>query len=154
MIDRRTILAGLSVCAAGPAWGQAGGSRPFRMGVTRWPPDLTADAVAAVDRFIANDCDMAAPMILGGVPWTEAHDGAPFSVALNRDLAYRPPAGHKLLLSIGALDMGRRALAPYWGESDNRPIPAPFAALAFDDPRIKRAYASFAIRACEAMAPD
>lgn len=107
-----------------------------------------------MDRFIANDCDMVAPMILGGVPWTEAHDGAPFSAALNGELGYRAPAGHKLLLSIGPLDATRRAMAPYWGETDNRPIPAPFAGLALDDRRVKRAYANFALRACEAARPD
>jgi len=154
MVDRRTLLGGMAAAVASPAIAQSTQTRPFRMGVTRWPPDLTTEAVAAVDRFIAAECDMAAPMILGGVPWTEAHDDAPFSEALDRDLAYRPPAGHKLLLSIGPLDQGRRAMAPYWGESDNRPIPAPFSGLALDDARVRRAYVNFALRACEAMRPD
>jgi hypothetical protein len=154
MWDRRTLIAGLGASMATTALAQPTPTRPFRMGVTRWPPDLTEAAVAAVDRFIANECDMVAPMILGGVPWTEAYNDAPFSDALTRELGYRPPQGHKLLLSIGPLDATRRAMAPYWGESDNRPIPAPFAGLALDDQRVKRAYASFALRACETACPD
>jgi hypothetical protein len=154
MWDRRTLIAGLGASIAAPAFAQSSQARPFRMGVTRWPPDLTEEAVAAVDRFIASDCDMAAPMILGGVPWTEAYNNAPFSEALTRELSYRPPPGHKLLLSIGPLDATRRTMAPYWGESDNRPIPAPFTGLALDDARVKRAHANFALRACEAARPD
>ncbi|MEQ1709211.1 MAG: hypothetical protein ABL864_12860 [Terricaulis sp.] len=154
MITRRIVLGAVAVAIAAPAVAQPLQTRPFRMGVTRWPPDLTLEAVAATDRFIADECDMAAPMILGGVPWTEALSGAPFSQNLNTELAYRPPQGHKLLLSIGPLDTSRRAMAPYWGQTDNRPIPAPFAGLTFDDARTMRAYSNFAIRACEATRPD
>ena len=44
------------------------GPRPFRLGVTRWPPDLTLDAVAQTEAFIRTNCDMAAPMFIDGVP--------------------------------------------------------------------------------------
>ena len=157
MIARRTLIGALAGALAFPAAARAapaGRGRASRMGVTRWPPDLTLEAVAAVDRFIAAECDMAAPMLLGGVPWTEAANESPFSANLKAELAWRPPAGHKLLLSLGPLDMTRRSVAPYWGERDNQPIPAPFAGRAFDDAQVKTAFARFAVRACEAMRPD
>ncbi len=154
MIDRRAVLAGLGASIAAPAFAQPASTRPFRMGVTLWPPDLTNEAIAMLVRFIAEECDMAAPMILGGVPWPQSLAGEPYSARLNGDLAYRPPAGHKLLFSIGALNAVRTGMAPHWAETDNQPIPAPFAGLAFDDARVVRAYTNFALRAYEASRPD
>jgi len=129
-------------------------ARPFRLGVTRWPPDVTTEAVAMTDAFIASNCDMVAPMMLGGVPWTEALSGAEFSTDANAALAYRPPRGHKLFVSIGALDMGRARLASYWGEKDNMPLPGPFRDLPFDAPQISEAHTNFALRVVAAMRPD
>ncbi len=147
----RLALAKQNLRVPRPANGRA---RPFRLGVTRWPPDLTVDAVARTGAFIADKCDLAAPMLIGGVPWSEALNGSEFSAHLRHELAYRPPAGHKLFVSIGALDMGRSKLAPYWGEKDNLPLPAAFQNLPFDAPQIKDAYTNFALRVVKAMRPD
>ncbi|MEZ5667327.1 MAG: hypothetical protein R3F55_07825 [Alphaproteobacteria bacterium] len=156
-MHRRTFLRGVGGAAAAIVPGarsRADEARPFRLGVTRWPPDLTLAAVAAVDGFVARDCDMAAPMLYGGVPWTEAASGAPFAEGLRVELAYRPPAGHKLLLSLGPLDLLRRGMAPYWGERENMPVPPQFAGRSLDDPQVMASFAAFALRACEAMRPD
>ncbi len=115
IIDRRALLGGVAAAYASPAFAQTTQTRPFLMGVKRCPPDLTTEAVAAVDRFIATECDMAAPMILGGVPWTKAHDDAPFSEALNRDLAYQAPSGRKMLLSNAGPDRRFEHLAQIVG---------------------------------------
>jgi hypothetical protein len=129
-------------------------SRSFRLGVTRWPPDLTLDAVAMVDQFVARDCDFVAPMLLGGVPWPEASAGTPFSAHLNAELAYRKSVDHRMLVSLGALDATRKAMAPYWGSTDNLPRPAPWDALALDSTEVKTAFTHYARRVVEAMQPD
>jgi hypothetical protein len=160
--NRRRFVVATLAAAAQAACGGGGGSaapanpatRSFRLGVTRWPPELTLAGIAAVDAFVAANCDFVAPMLLGGVPWTEALSGAAFSTGVQNDLAYRPPAGKKMLVSIGALDDARARLAPYRGASDNQALPAPFDALPFDAPEVKTAFASFALRVVDAMQPD
>lgn len=128
--------------------------RGFRLGTTLWPPDLTIEAVDRTEAFIAANCDLAAPMLLGGVPWPEAHSGAPFSDNVRAKLAYRPPPGHKLFVSLEPIDFGRRRLALHMGEVDNLPLPEPWDRLGFGSTEVRSAFASYALRVVEAMRPD
>jgi len=159
--SRRRFVVATLAAATQVACGGGGSAEPanpatrsFRLGVTRWPPELTLAGIAAVDAFVGASCDFVAPMLLGGVPWPEALAGTAFATGLQNDLAYRPPAGRKMLVSIGALDDARARLAPYRGASDNLPLPAPFDTLPFDAPEVKAAYANFALRVVNAMQPD
>ena len=152
-MNRRTLLSS-AIALAIPVSVHAGPLRPFRMGVTLWPADLTLDAIMATLAFITDQCDMAAPMILGGVPWTEALSGEPYSAKLREELEWRPPEGHRLLLSVGALDEGRSSLAAYFGTEDNQPLPDAFVGLAFDDPMVIAAYSAFCVQAAATMRPD
>ena len=128
--------------------------RRFRLGTTLWPPDLTVEAVERTEAFIAANCDLAAQMLLGGVPWPEAYTGAPFSDNVQAKLAYRPPPGHKLFVSLEPTDFGRRRLALYMGEEDNLPLPDPWSRLGFDATEVRSAFANYALRVVEAMRPD
>ena len=150
---RKFLLSAGAATLAGPLSAQTATRRAFRMGATRWPPDLTEQAVAQVENFLRTQCDFSAPMILGGVPWTEALAGQPYSAALQAELAWRAPAGHQTLLSLSAMDMGRATLAPYYGQSDNQPVPAAFQGKAFDHPDVLNAYRNFALEA-SATRPD
>ncbi|EEW25993.1 hypothetical protein [Rhodobacter ferrooxidans] len=109
MTSRRSVLAGLAALAVARP-GAAALPRPL-LGTTRWPHDVTLKAMGQVQRFLAEECDMSAPMILGGVPWADAVSGN-FSAVLQGELSWKAPAGHKVLLSLGALDTLRRGLAP------------------------------------------
>ena len=129
-------------------------TRPFRMGFTRWPSDLTADGVKTAVDFAHAHGDIVSVMFIGGIPWPEAHAGKPFSQHVRNDLAYHPPAGKKLFLSISPLDKERKGLAPYWGEGDNKPLPKDWAGKALNSPEVKAAYKNFCLRAVEAMRPD
>ena len=124
------------------------------MGSTRWPPDLSLKAMGQVQHFLTHDADMAAPMILGGVPWETAAADAPFGAALTNELTWRAPAGHPVLLSLGALDVTRQALALHYALRDNQPLPPDWAGRAFDDPQVIRAYSSYCLRAAETARPD
>ncbi len=129
-------------------------SRPFRMGFTPWPSELSLKGIKTAEEFIGKHGDLVSLMFIGGVPWQEALDGKPFSADVQRQFAYKPPRGHRLFLSISPLNMGRNGLAPYWGERDNMPLPAEWARLRFNDPKVIRALTSFALRAVAALKPD
>lgn len=124
------------------------------MGATRWPPDLTLRALGQVERFLRDDADMAAPMVLGGVPWVDAAAEATFSNALQAELTWRCPGDHPRCLSLGALDTMRRGLAALYAVTDNLPLPPEWAGRAFDDPQVIRAYTAFCLRAAEIARPD
>ncbi|MBL9088746.1 MAG: glycosyl hydrolase 53 family protein [Planctomycetia bacterium] len=128
-------------------------SRPFRMGFTRWPADLTEAGVRRAVDFAHAHGDLVSVMVIGGLPWPEALAGAPFSADVTRTLSYRPPGGQAVFLSISPLDMTRRALAPHWGERDNQPLPAPWAGRAFDHPDVVKAFVAFCLRAVDLARP-
>ena len=127
--------------------------RPFRMGFTRWPADLTLEGIRIAEGFAHAHGDLVSVMMIGGIPWTEALEGRPFSRDVRQAFAYRPPNGQAVFLSICPLDMERKRLAPYWGEKDNLPLPPGWAGRTFDHPEVMKAYVAFVLRAVEAMDP-
>lgn len=129
-------------------------ARPFHLGFTRWPADLTAEGVKQAQDFAHAHGDIVSVMFIGGIPWPEALDGKPFSRDVEANLAYRPPAGTRLFLSISPLDRDRKNLAPYWGEKDNQPLPQAWAGRALNSPEVRQAYLNFVGRAVELMKPD
>src|SRR5688572_22328544 len=129
-------------------------TRPFLMGFTQWPADLTDEGVAIAREYAHARGDIVSVMFIGGIPWQEALDGKPFSKDVQEHMSYRSPAGKKLFLSISPLNSDKRGLAPYWGETDNRPLPRPWIGEALNSPRVKRAYLNFIMRAIDAMKPD
>ena len=128
--------------------------RPFRMGFTGWPADLTAEGAAIAQEFAGTHGDIISVMFIGGIPWQEALAAQPFSADVESNLRYRPPAGKQLFLSISPLNKDRTDLAPYWGEKDNLPLPAPWNKRALNSPEVKQAYLNFVLRAVQAMHPD
>jgi hypothetical protein len=129
-------------------------TRPFLMGFSRWPADLTEEGFAIAQEYAHAHGDIVSVMFIGGVPWPEALDNKPFSNDVQQNMSYRPPAGKKLFLSISPLNKDRRELAPYWGESENQPLPRPWDGERLNSPRVKRAYVNFVLRAVESMQPD
>lgn len=97
--------------------------------------------------------DIVSVTFIGGIPWPEALAGKPFSKDVQTSLSGRP-SGSKLFLSISPLNKDKRGLAPYWGETDNLPLPRPWNAEPLNSPRVKRAYLNFVLRAVKAMRPD
>ena len=128
-------------------------TRPFLMGFTHWPADLTDEGLAIAREYAHAHGDIVAVMFIGGIPWPEAFDGKAFSKDVQENMNYRPPAGKKLFLSISPLNRDKRGLAPYWGETDNQPLPADWNREALNSPRVKRAYLNFVLRAIDTMRP-
>ena len=62
-------------------------TRPFYMGFTEWPADLTDDGVALAREYAGAHGDIVSVMFIGGIPWPEALDGKPFSKAVQENLS-------------------------------------------------------------------
>ena len=129
-------------------------TRPFYMGFELWPADLSDEGLRVAQDFAYGHGDIVSIVLIGGIPWPEALDGKPFSKNLQDSLSYRPPGGKKLFLSISPLDRDRRALAPYWGDKENLPLPKPWDKEPLNSPRVKKAYLNFVRRTVETMRPD
>jgi hypothetical protein len=133
---------------------QGPATRPFVMGFTRWPADLTPEGVAAAQKFADLHGDIVAVMFIGGIPWPQALEGKPFPKNVQDALADRPSSENKLFLSISPLDRDRKGLAPYWGEMDNQPLPKPWDKEPLNSPRVKKAFLNFVLHSVKAMRPD
>lgn len=129
-------------------------TRPFHLGFTRWPADLTMEGFLTAQNFAHEHGDIVGVMFIGGIPWPEALADKPFSADVQNNLGYRPPDGTKLFLSISPLDKDRGALAPYWGEKDNQPLPGPWKNYALNSDEVKTAYRKFVLHAVKIMQPD
>lgn len=129
-------------------------TRPFLMGFTPWPADLSVEGIQTSLNFAQAHGDIVSIMMISGLPWPEALDGREFSADVQRQLAFRSSPGHKLFVSISPLNSGRDGMAPYWGEHDNMPLPPRWASLSFNDPKVKKAYLAFCMRVIHRMHPD
>jgi hypothetical protein len=47
-------------------------TRPFLMGFTRWPADLTPEGVQTAQEFAHQHGDVVSVMFIGGIPWPES----------------------------------------------------------------------------------
>jgi hypothetical protein len=159
---RSLRLALLTLAIAVPAVGLAFGSdglpnpqtRPFHLGFTRWPADLTLEGFLIAQTFAHAHGDIVSVMFIGGIPWPEALADRPFAKDVENNLSYRPPPGKKLFLSISPLNKDRKDLAPYWGAKDNLPLPPPWNRKALNSPEVKKAFLNFTLRAIDRMKPD
>ena len=124
------------------------------MGFTRWPADLTPEGVATAQKFAELHGDIVAVMFIGGIPWPQAFEGKSFPKDVQNALADRPSNNNKLFLSISPLDRDRKGLAPYWGETDNQPLPKPWDKEPLNSPRVKKAFLNFVSQAVKTMRPD
>lgn len=143
-----SLLTGLSVRTAS--------QRKFLMGFTSWSSGTTSQATEVTYEFISRSADVITEHI-EGVPWTEALSGKPFRKGFQENIERRKkhqPAGLKLVLAISPLNMGRSALADYYGERENMPLPEQFRGKHFNDPMIKKAYLNYCRRMAEFFVPD
>ena len=148
------VLAVIGLAGVAAAEDPAPAVRPFRMGLSRWPADLTVESFLAAQAFAHEHGDIVSVPLTGGVPWPEALQGRLYAREMEDSLKYRPPAGKKLFVSITPLDGEHRQLAAYRGERENMALPREWAGLALNSPNVKKAYAAYALRVVQAMNPD
>ena len=131
--------------------------RPFHLGFTPFPPDLTNQAVTDVYQFISEHGDLLAHHFDSGVPWTEAYQEREYSTHLRNDWNFRKSkirADQAVYVSITPLNFNRDNLAPYWGNSDNMQLPDPWGSYDLNHQAVKRAFLTHARRAIEHFNPD
>ena len=132
-------------------------SRPFAMGFNRWPSDFTEEAIEEMYAFIGEHGDLILYHFDGGVPWPEALHGEPFSDHLQtdwEDARSSTPEDHVVFMALTPLNTGRNALAPYWGQEDNMPLPEPWDGKRLNDHDVMVAYLNYVQRAVDFFDPD
>ncbi len=148
----RLAAACLVLLAFGHA-SHAEGSRPFRMGFTPFPYDITPEAVADTRTFLRENADIIA-FHMESVPWAEALSGEPFRDGLIDDWEYKRdimPPGAKTYVAVSP---GRDGLGNYWGDEENQPVPDGFVGKPFDHPDVTAAFANYCERVVRFFDPD
>ncbi|GAB4549897.1 MAG: hypothetical protein OHK0023_15110 [Anaerolineae bacterium] len=153
------IMCAISVGTLGTASAiaQAQESRPFDMGFTTFPYEVSLAAVDYTYRTITADADLFAHHFDNGVPWPEALAKQPFPVNLRNEWIYRKsktPSSHKIYLSVTPINFMRNGLATYRGEKEDMPLPAPWNRYDFDHPDVQAAFLHYCQEAIHAFAPD
>jgi hypothetical protein len=126
-------------------------SRPFRMGFTAFPHDITAEALNQTRQFVRTNADLIAHHI-EGVPWAEALRNEPFPKELMSDRETKrsmTPPGAKVYLAVSP-GRGELKLA----EKGATPLPPELRGKAYDDPLVKKAYLNYCRRSIEFFKPD
>jgi hypothetical protein len=125
-------------------------SRPFRMGFTAFPHDLTAEAVEETRRFVHANADIIAHHI-EGVPWAESTAERPLPPEMVREWEGKKsmtPPGAKVYLAVspgrGDLKVADKAA----------PLPPALKGKAYDDPEVKRAYLRYCREGIRFFKPD
>jgi hypothetical protein len=122
-------------------------TRPFYMGFTPFPYEISLDAVTYTYDRIAQDADLIAHHFDNGVPWVEALNGDPYGDNIWGDWELRrsrTPEDHQVLVTISPINFSRTGLATYRGEQDDMPLPAPFDGYGFDHPDVEKAFLKYA----------
>src|SRR5262245_38311391 len=113
-----SVATNLQMLAAEPVTTSAVRTRPFRMGFTAFPHDVTAEALNQTRQFVRTNADLIAHHI-EGVPWAEALRDEPFPKELMADRETKRsmvPSGAKVYLAIspgrGELKLAEKGTTP------------------------------------------
>jgi hypothetical protein len=127
------------------------------MGFTDFPYALTTQAVYETWDYVRGDGDLIVLHFDGGVPWTEALDGTPYSTDFENDLAFSASQlsiGYVVYVAVTPISATRDGLALYRGDAPNEPLPAPWNAYAFDAPEVVAAFTAYCEDMIDRFDPD
>ncbi len=131
-------------------------TRPFRMGFTPFPYDISFEAVDYSYTTVFAEGDLIMHHFDSGVPWVEALEGT-ISQHLQDDWNYRllrTPENHPVFLSLTPINFDRNGLALYHGTAEDQPLPAPWDTYSFNHPDVKTAYFNYVEQAITFFSPD
>ncbi|MFQ5527614.1 MAG: hypothetical protein ACE5GX_15300 [Thermoanaerobaculia bacterium] len=153
----RSLLCATVLVAFGAAAADAAPkTRPFYMGFSPFPYDVTTEAVEWTYDRVSEHGDLFAHHLDTGVPWPEASAGSSFPPLVANELAsraIRTPASHKIYLALTPLNQFRDGLAAYWSNEGPVQPPGAWARRAFDHPRVVKAYTAYCLRVIEELDP-
>jgi len=132
-------------------------SRPFRMGFTPFPHEISQEGVEFVYNTLGTEADIVNHHFDNGVPWIEALNDAEFSHQIMEDWHYRKShvmPSHKKYVSVTPINASRNGLAAYRGGEANMALPSPWNTYSFNDEEVKTAYLNYCKRVIEFFQPD
>ncbi|MEZ5331240.1 MAG: hypothetical protein R2991_04130 [Thermoanaerobaculia bacterium] len=156
MPGRTRILALFAVLAVALAPAQ-GSERPFRLGFTPYPPDVTDEAIAWTYAGISTTADLIAHHFDNGVPWEEALRGLPYPRLVADEIARRlasTPDGMPVYLAVTPISSLRDGLALAWTDEGAVPLEEPWAGRSFDHPAVRKAFFRHCVRMIDTFHPD
>ena len=154
---KRALAIALLALVSIAAGGQERKARPFSMGVTPFPYDMTPEAVEATQLWILDNTDIVAVKLEDGVPWQEALENKNtyhpnFEESLKQKGMF--PKDKKVFLSTTPLNKEKNGMAGYRGEGENMPNPDPWNKKDFDDPMVAKSYLNFCREMIRRYKPD
>jgi len=132
-------------------------ARPFAMGVTPFPYELTAEAIEATQLWILDNTDLVAIKVDEGVPWQEALENKnSYDPAFEGSLDWKgkKPQDKKVFLSTTPLNKDKTGMAGYRGAAENMPNPDPWNKKDLDDPLVAKAYLNYCRELIRRFKPD
>ncbi len=132
-------------------------SRPFQLGFTPFPYEVSVEAVLDTYQHIGEDGDLIVHHFDNGVPWSEALAQQPYSEWVMDDWSFRrslTPETHELLLTVTPIRLLRDGLALYRGTADEQALPAPFDNYTFDHPDVIAAFIHYCDTIIAYFQPD
>ncbi len=140
-----------------PVHAQEAEPRPYRLGFTPFPHDISFEAIDFAYDHIADDADLIMHHFDNGVPWPEALADDPWPFGFQAELEdrlHRTAPDQVILLSLTPISWWRDGLALYRGDEGDQPLPAEWEGRAFDDPDVMTAYPNYVLRMVEFFQPD
>lgn len=132
-------------------------TRPFLMGFTPFPYDVSAEALNSTYSQLNKYSDIINHHFDDGVPWVEALANAPFHENIRNDWAFRKsqtPAAHKIYVSVAPINVFRNGLAPYRSEEPNEDLPDEWEDYRFNSVQVKQAFLNYCKRIIDYFNPD
>jgi hypothetical protein len=132
-------------------------TRPFYLGFTPFPYEISFAAIDYTYRRIAEDADLIAHHFDNGVPWVEALNGQVYQDNVIDDWLLRrsrTPDDHQVFVAVTPISIHRNSLANHRGEQDDMPLPAPFDGYAFDHPDVEAAFLAYCEEVIAYFQPD
>ncbi len=133
-------------------------TRPFYMGFTAFPYDLTVDASVETYQNVIQAGDLFLNHFDHGVPWNEALNDLPFPNEVQGAIDVTKNGlepNTKILLTATPTNQLRDGLAAYWNDAgSHQPLPDYWKNKTFDDSDVILAYTNYCKRIVDEIRPD
>lgn len=126
--------------------------RPFHLGFTPFPHDISIEAVDFAYNTIAKDADLIVHSLDDGIPWEEAYSGREFPKKIRddwQDRVRKTPKHHTVYVQLNPLNLLKNDIAKDTSENPT----GQWEKRSLDDPKVKQAFLNYCERAIDAFHP-